>query len=80
MNSWDRVQAYARQRGQDPYRSVNLTSKQSRRYTKKWHREFRNRSVFAPVQEPDGRDLTGQGVGVVKLMTMEKIKITGEWV
>lgn len=80
MNSWDRVQAYAKQRGQDPYRSVNLTSKQSRRYVKKWHWEFRNRSVFAPTQMPDGRDLAGQGVGVVKLMTMEKIKVTGEWV
>jgi len=40
MTSWQRVKAYARQRGQDPRGQVVLTARQARRYVKKWHREF----------------------------------------
>jgi hypothetical protein len=77
MNSWQRVQAYARQRGQDPFGQVTFTSAQARRYVKKWRREFRRRSIFGPLQPPDGRDLNGQGVKFTRLMTMEEIRVEG---
>ncbi len=46
MTSDQRLKAYARQRGQDPYGQVTLTAKQARRYVKKWHREFPDRTYL----------------------------------
>lgn len=40
MTSWQRFKAYAYQNGQNPYSHVRLTSKQFRRYTRKWKREM----------------------------------------
>jgi hypothetical protein len=39
MDSWARIQAYAKQAGRDPYRDGTLTSKQGRRYVKKYWRD-----------------------------------------
>lgn len=82
MTSWQRYQAYARQRGQNPNGQVTFTSRQTRRYVKKWNREHfvtaaedRARYVASrkPVKVPV--DLENQGVPHKKLKWMQTVSV-----